>query len=234
MTSQEAKGFEMKNPEEWQRRSLAAEQKVNMAEGGARKWGATMAPQRIVRKVDYEIEVYKNFAGVDLGNDSVDLDKPPTGEDTTSALEPFNPNEGWSGATQKPMTEIARATTAGVNSWWKTYFFLVKGFLGSGMLTLPMGFCNGGALFSVACMAVVCAFSIMGMTTLLEVRNVSGGSYSDIAGKAMGKFGRLAVDISLACCQVKVGVSVGWTLHSVYNLHFAELVGDHGDVGTGH
>jgi len=198
MTTQENKGIELKNKDEWQRKSLGAEKKTHAAEGGMRKWGATMDPQSAVRKVNYEIELYKNFAGADLGNDSVDSDKPATGEDTTSALEPFNPNEGWTGA----VNEIARATTAGVNSWWKTYFFLVKGFLGSGMLTLTTGFCNGGILFSLVCMAAVCAFSIMGMTTLLDVRKVCGGSFSDIAGQALGKFGRLAVDISLAFCQV--------------------------------
>jgi hypothetical protein len=201
MSNKGNKGLEMKNPDEWQRKSLVTKKKVDMAEGGMRKWGTTMASQYTIRRVNYEIEVYKNFAGADLGNDSIDLDRPGTGEDTTSALEPFNPNEGWSGAS-RAINEIARVTTAGVNSWWKTYFFLVKGFLGSGMLTLPMGFCNGGAVFSIVCMAVVCGFSIMGMTTLLEVRNTCGGSFSDIAGNALGKFGRLVVDISLACCQV--------------------------------
>jgi len=187
----------LKNPDEWQRKSLGAEKKTHIAEGRTRKWGATMGPQSTVRKVNYEIEVYKNFAGANYGDDSVDSDKPATGEDTTSALEPLV-NEGMSGA----ISEIARVTITGVNSWWKTYFFLVKGFLGSGMLTLTTGYCNGGILFSLVCMAAVCCFSIMGMTTLLDVRKVCGGSFSDIAGKALGKFGRVAVDVSLAFCQV--------------------------------
>lgn len=200
MTSLE-KGIEMKSPDEFQRHSLTVKMKENMAGGKERAWG-TIIPQGIRRKVNYEIELYKNFAGIDLRDDSVDLDKPPAGDDTTSAQEPFNPTEDWNGVGNKPMTEIARVTTAGVNSWWKTYFFLVKGFLGSGMLTLPMGFCNGGALFSIGCMAVVCAFSIMGMVALLEARNVSGGGYSDIAEAALGKVGKLVVEISIACCQV--------------------------------
>lgn len=200
MTTQSKKGVEMKSPDEWQRRSLSGEKKSDMAGEGKRKWGATMAPQTTIkRKVNYEIEIYKGFAGEVFENDSIDIDKPPLGEDTASALEPFNPNGETS---EKPMTEMARATIAGVNSWWKTYFFLVKGFLGSGMLTLPMGFCNGGAAFSIGCMAVVCTFSILGMMTLLDVRNLYGGSFSDVAYQALGKYGKLAVDISLACCQV--------------------------------
>lgn len=197
MRKEETKGMEMKPQSEWQRKSLATDVKVDMTEGSKRKWGATMLPQNKIRHhVNYEIEIFKGFAGEEFENDSVDQE--PMGENGSTGLEAFNP----SGNPDKPITEMARATVAGVNSWWKTYFFLVKGFLGSGMLTLPMGFCNGGAVFSIACMAAVCTFSIMGMMTLLEVRNIHGGSFSDVAHQALGKYGRLAVDLSLACCQV--------------------------------
>ncbi len=204
--------IEMQEPEEWARRGSAPNAKTasGMEPVEKRKWGATMVPKKqTIRKVNYEVEIYKAYGGEVLENESVDLDQNPVpgGEDTApaaenaAAAEPFNPNAE---SPAKPMTEMARATIAGVNSWWKTYFFLVKGFLGSGMLTLPMGFCNGGALFSIVCMAVVCLFSILGMMTLLEVRNIKGGSYSDVASQALGKWGRTMVDISLACCQVSL------------------------------
>ena len=230
---------EMKNPEDWERRGSAPDVKavtdMGMTEG--RKWGATMVPQkRIEKKVDYEVEIYKAYGGDVLENDSADLEQNPVpgGEETAAAAEPFNPNAD----TKKPETVMARATIAGVNTWWKTYFFLVKGFLGSGMLTLPMGFCNGGALFSILCMAVVCGVSILGMMTLLEVRNIEGGSFSDVAGRALGKNGKMIVDISLACCQViyqihviVIIITIGWALHSLYNLHLSELFGHSKNLG---
>jgi len=202
--------IEMQDSEQWDRKMSAPgiKPQSDMKVEDTRKWGATMGPmKRTAKKINYEVEIYKAYGGADYLDDSVNNDQQPVqgGDETAPAgegqgvAEPFNPSAI---PDSKPRTEIARATTAGVNSWWKTYFFLVKGFLGSGVLTLPMGFSNGGALFGVGILAAICAVSILGMLTLLEVRNLEGGSFSDVAYRALGKTGKLVIDISLACCQV--------------------------------
>jgi len=169
-----------------------------------RAWGTiggepvkTEEPQPQTRKYSYDVEIYKAFAGGDYGSDS---DKEynqvvPDGN--------YIPSQEVKSPTQN--TVVARATVAGVNSFAQTYFFLVKGFLGSGMLTLPLGFCNGGAVFCVSCLCCVCLISIMGMNTILTVRQKYGGSFSDIARTALGNVGKTFIDFSIAFCQVGHG-----------------------------
>ena len=159
-----------------------------------RQWqtmGKVEKPTDVLRKVSLDIGIYKAYAGCLLEDDSDEEDQ--NLDNYVAAIE-------YKGQTR--VSQIARFTTAGVNSYGKTYFFLVKAFLGSGMLTLPMGFTNGGVVFCIACMAVICAVSIMGMTTLLEARTKVGGSYSDLAEASTNRVGRVIVDISLALCQV--------------------------------
>ncbi len=187
---------EMKEPGEWVRKGSVPDQRAVMEDVEPRKYGTLVPGKQLYKNVAFDVEIYKAFGGANYGNDSED-------EKTkfdVEATEAFNPSKDTA---EKPNTVMARATVAGVNTWSKTYFFLVKGFLGSGMLTLPMGFCNGGAVFSIVCLAVVCIFSIMGMNTLLEIRTTRGGSFSDMAYEAMGSTGRWIIDISLACCQVR-------------------------------
>ena len=194
---------EMQPSDEWARKASAPDPKSAIEQVAPRKYGTMLPRKKKKGHVVYEVEIYKAFGGGEFENDSGDeAEKPgPGGDEANQITQAFNPINDFT----KPKTEMARATIAGVNSWWKTYFFLLKGFLGSGMLTLPMGFCNGGAMFSVLCMAAVCMFSILGMTKLLEVRIAKGGSYSDMAHQALGSGGKFAIDISLACCQVLCG-----------------------------
>lgn len=147
------------------------------------------------RKITFDVEIYKAFAGCDFENDSEDE------EDKV----PLNPNFEPSKEYKEQTGVISRNTVAGVNSFSQTYFFLVKGFLGSGMLTLPLGFCNGGATFCVCCLMLVCAISIMGMNTVLTTRQDIGGSFSDVAKAALGNTGKAIIDVSIALCQVGHG-----------------------------
>lgn len=213
---------EMNSPDEWARKGSAPTKQEVMGEVAPRKYG-TMVPKKTLYKgVAFDVEIYKAFGGAEYENDSGDeAEKEKFDPEANDATEAFNPGND----TKTVKTVMARATIAGVNSWSKTFFFLVKGFLGSGMLTLPMGFCNGGAVFSIACLAVVCIFSIMGMTALLEIRTARGGSFSDMAYEALGKPGRIIIDISLACCQVyySPNLIIDWTRHCLHYLYLSEL-----------
>eukprot|EP00830_Metopus_es_P008350 TRINITY_DN18166_c0_g1_i1.p1 TRINITY_DN18166_c0_g1~~TRINITY_DN18166_c0_g1_i1.p1 ORF type:complete len:529 (+),score=75.77 TRINITY_DN18166_c0_g1_i1:65-1651(+) len=146
------------------------------------------------RKMSYDIQIYKAYGGGVFDSDSDD--------EGIGGEKAFAPSAEVRMQTVDVQT---RTTVAGVNSFSQTYFFLVKGFLGSGMLTLPMGFCNGGSVFSVLCMGVVCFISITGMSALLEIRTKLGGSFSDIANEAIGCGGKAIINISLALCQIGHG-----------------------------
>jgi len=169
----------------------------------ARQYGASMGvahageDQDYLRRGSVDVEIYRAFAGIEFLDDSDNENDPGLIETQ------FVPSPEYKGQAGK--TVVARATVAGVNSFGQTYFFLVKGFLGSGMLTLPLGFYNGGALFCICCLCGVCLVSIMGMNTILATRAVTGGSFSDIAKSALGNIGKAVIDISIALCQVGHG-----------------------------
>ena len=197
-----------------------------------RKLGTIVpAKKKVGRKVVYDIEIYKAYGGDVLEDDSGDENAPKYdfGDEVQQthdeAAVPFDPSARKESESKQTVV-MARVTMAGVNSWWKTYFFLVKGFLGSGMLTLPLGFSNAGGVMSIVCMAVICMISILGMTTLLEVRNLQGGSFSDVAERATGSTGRLIIDISLAFCQVSnlvIKQCLDWPLHRLHHFHHSKL-----------
>ena len=76
---------------------------------------------------------------------------------------------------------------------------LLKGFVCTGLLYLPKSFRNGGWLFSIVSMILsyilttICAFK------LLEAKKkATGTSFSDLGFSAMGKPGKIMVDIALA------------------------------------
>ncbi len=174
----------------------AEKPKAKKEDKGNRQWGTIGEAKKpvvdVLRKASFDIGIYKAYGGCLLDDDSED-DEDQNLDDYVQAIE-------YKGQTR--VSQIARFTAAGVNSFGKTYFFLVKAFLGSGMLTLPMGFTNGGVLFCVGCMMLICFISVIGMVTLLEARSKTGGSFSDLAEAALGTTGRVVIDISLALCQV--------------------------------
>ena len=56
----------------------------------------------------------------------------------------------------------------------KTFFTLIKGFIGTGILFLPKGFENGGYLFSPIALLFAGALTCYCTTKLLAARKVNG------------------------------------------------------------
>lgn len=67
----------------------------------------------------------------------------------------------------------------------KSFFTLLKAFIGTGIMFLPKAFNNGGILFSSITMILVSAVSMLAFHLLLQCRTQYGGGYGDL-GKAIG------------------------------------------------
>ena len=80
---------------------------------------------------------------------------------------------------------------------------LLKGFICTGILYLPKSFANGGWLFSAIAMILSYILtSICAMKLLQAKAKSTGTSFTDVGGSAMGKPGRIMVDILLAVSQI--------------------------------
>ncbi|KAI8973006.1 transmembrane amino acid transporter protein-domain-containing protein [Pilobolus umbonatus] len=101
----------------------------------------------------------------------------------------------------------------------KTVFLLFKAFIGSGILFLPKAFSNGGLLFSVIVMWIMCGISLVCFLLLLDCKNHLNGSYGDIGGHLYGHKMRMIVLISIAISQM--GFMCGGTIFIVQNIQEA-------------
>lgn len=80
----------------------------------------------------------------------------------------------------------------------QTYFSLIKGFVCTGILYLPKNFKNGGWLWALVSMVLSFFLTLFCMIKLLECKaKTPNGSFSDIGMNAMGKKGKILVDVFL-------------------------------------
>lgn len=91
----------------------------------------------------------------------------------------------------------------------KTVFTILKSFIGSGILFLPKAFQHGGMLFSIIGLFISAGLSTFCMLRLTDCSNAvmratggSGVSYGLLGERSFGKWGRLAVNVSLVLSQL--------------------------------
>ena len=96
-------------------------------------------------------------------------------------------------------SEIAKVRKNGA---LKTFFTLIKGFVGTSVLFLPKGFKNGGYLFSPIVLTASSLVTLYCAMLLIKIRSKYKGSFSDMGYRAFGKRGKLAVDLALGFSQV--------------------------------
>ena len=82
---------------------------------------------------------------------------------------------------------------------------IIKSFIGSGVLFLPKAFANGGWAFSVTMMALAAILTQICIMRLIKCREQVTGSYGMVGRKAVGKWGEVAVDVSLVLSQAGFG-----------------------------
>ncbi|KAG2171449.1 hypothetical protein INT43_009110 [Umbelopsis isabellina] len=93
----------------------------------------------------------------------------------------------------------------------KTFFLLLKAFVGSGILFLPKAiansaayysFSNGGVLFSTVMLWVVASVSLVSFLLLIKCKDYITGGFGDIGEATYGRWMRVAVLVSITLSQL--------------------------------
>lgn len=82
---------------------------------------------------------------------------------------------------------------------------IIKSFIGSGVLFLPKAFANGGFAFSIGSMMFMAFLSTLCILRLVHCKTWVKGSYGTVGKAAVGRWGQIAVDVSLVLSQAGFG-----------------------------
>ena len=121
------------------------------------------------------LELYGNFAGEDLEESD---DETAVEDEESTAPDENRPLLG-----RRKSSKRIRAQ--GDASNLKSFFTLLKAFVGTGIMFLPKAFKNGGMLFSSITLLTVAAVTMLCFQLLLQCRARYGGGYGEI-GQAIG------------------------------------------------
>ncbi|EHY58850.1 hypothetical protein HRR83_001891 [Exophiala dermatitidis] len=157
------------------------------------------------------LSLYGSFAGEDL-EDS---------EEDESAIEDYEEEEGRTPGERRPLLGRRRTTRReqkGDAGMTKTFFTLLKAFIGTGIMFLPKAFNNGGILFSSLTLLAVSVITTLAFHLLLQCRQVhSKNGYGEL-GEAIG--GRRMRDIILGSVTIsQLGFVCAGTVFVAQNLH---------------
>jgi proton-coupled amino acid transporter len=122
------------------------------------------------------LELYGNFAGEDL--EESDDESAAEDEETNAPADERRPLLG-----RRKSSKRIRAQ--GDASNMKSFFTLLKAFVGTGIMFLPKAFKNGGMLFSSITLLTVAAVTMLCFQLLLQCRARYGGGYGEL-GQAVG------------------------------------------------
>ncbi|KAF4485711.1 AVT3-involved in amino acid efflux from the vacuole [Fusarium agapanthi] len=188
---------------------LAAEDELSHSEqrepGGFRRYHLQrrarqrrMSGYTIVAKnfVDF-LDLYGSFAGEDLEDvDSEDESAIDDREDGDVEQPPeLRPLLGRR-RSSKRMRKTGDATTT------KTFFTLIKAFIGTGIMFLPKAFRNGGILFSSITLIVLSLVNCGCFRLLLDCRQIYGGGYGELGEAIVGPRFRSLVLASITVSQL--------------------------------
>lgn len=121
------------------------------------------------------LALYGSFAGEDLAESD---DEAIESEDE----EAQEPNEQRPLLGRRKSSRVGKKGDAGTT---KTFFTLLKAFIGTGIMFLPKAFNNGGILFSSITLLTVATISALCFHLLLQCRERYGGGYGEL-GEAIG------------------------------------------------
>lgn len=168
--------------------------------------GGTSIP--ITRNFVEFLDLYGSFAGEDLA-DSDDEDSDLVTDEEGGGVghdgdeeDDRIPNEN-SPLVRRPRHQrrksMAKQGDAGTA---KTFFTLLKAFIGTGIMFLPKAFNNGGILFSSLCLVSIAAISMWAFHLLLQCRTAVGGGYGDIGQAIAGTRMRTIILASITLSQL--------------------------------
>lgn len=143
------------------------------------------------------LDLYGSFAGEDLE----DIDS----EDETAVTE-SEPVDDEQPPELRPLLarnkSSRRQLKRGDATTTKTFFTLIKAFIGTGIMFLPKAFRNGGILFSSLTLIVLSLVNCGCFRLLLDCRERYGGGYGEIGQKIVGPRFRSLILASIAISQL--------------------------------
>ncbi|KAK8075542.1 hypothetical protein PG997_010205 [Apiospora hydei] len=128
------------------------------------------------------LDLYGSFAGEDLADSD---DEAVSFEDDEEAT--------------PGVPALSKSATAGTT---KTFFTLLKAFIGTGIMFLPKAFSNGGILFSSITMIVVAAISMVSFHLLLACKTKYPGGYGELGHAIAGNRMRGLILASITMSQL--------------------------------
>jgi proton-coupled amino acid transporter len=150
------------------------------------------------------LDLYGSFAGEDLEESEEEF---AVGEEEEGGLRQRRgvPREAGEGERQpllgRPRQRRPSTASVGDASVMRTFFLLLKSFVGTGVLFLPKAFKNGGLLFSSICLVTVSIVSYIGFLLLLQCRARHGGGYGDVGEAIAGPRMRSIILSSITISQ---------------------------------
>ncbi|KAK3682935.1 transmembrane amino acid transporter protein-domain-containing protein [Podospora appendiculata] len=142
------------------------------------------------------LDLYGSFAGEDLVDSDDEAVSEGEGEDEEQRGE-TRPLLGPRMSSRAVRT--LRSANAGTT---KTFFTLVKAFIGTGVMFLPKAFNNGGLLFSSLAMLGVSAVSMWAFHLLLQCKKQYGGGYGELGHIISGEKMRSLILWSITLSQL--------------------------------
>ncbi|CAO3665708.1 unnamed protein product [Umbelopsis vinacea] len=165
---------------------------------GVSRYGATSIPLPVKRTRHFlefvAVTQYRNMYDSFAGEYLADEDEEVTDEEATTG----RPPERMPLLSRKHsfIAEKDKASTS------KTFFLLLKAFIGSGILFLPKAFSNGGVAFATVMLWVVAFVSLVSFLLLIKCKDYVAGSFGDIGEATYGRWMRVAVLISITLSQL--------------------------------
>ncbi|KAK4623856.1 Vacuolar amino acid transporter 3 [Fulvia fulva] len=142
------------------------------------------------------LELYGSFAGEDLEDTDSNSDDESAIEEGDAEPNERRPLLGRKKSSRRMKREGNAGTT-------KTFFTLLKAFVGTGIMFLPKAFRNGGVLFSSVVLIMVSIITTLCFRLLLQCRQrYGGGGYGELGGEIFGKKVRALILASITLSQL--------------------------------
>lgn len=146
------------------------------------------------------LNLYGQFAGEDLAESDTDDDEDEADQERQRGV-------GESTGERRPLLS-ARKSIRGMRNkqgdagTLKTFFTLIKAFVGTGIMFLPKAFANGGMVFSSITMLIISLASVWAFHLLLMCKEKHGGGYGELGGTISGKKFRTLILASITLSQL--------------------------------